>query len=391
MKIKDIGKVVTGKTPPTSHPEYYGGKYMFVTPNELHGGYSVSSTERTITESGIKTITGSIIDGTSVMVGCIGWDMGNVAMSFEKCATNQQINSITMIKDCVNPYYLYYWLSTKKEYLFSIASVTRTPILSKGVFEEVDIPIPPRDLQDRIVDALLPLDRKIENNNNISADLESIAKLLYDYWFVQFDFPDKNGNPYKSNGGIMVWDNQLKKEIPIGWNVMPLGEIIVESAKSSVQVNEAKEHGDYPFFTSGNAVLSYDDFLVDGFHCFLNTGGNPDIKGYYGKCAYSTDTWCIDAGAMSFLMYYYFRKIINQFEQLFFSGSGLKHLQKDILKKVCIAIPPQELLDEFNKIMEMIWQKKASNYIENTGLERMRNFLLPMLLNGQVKVQAIAV
>ena len=171
MKIKDIGTVVTGKTPATSHAEFYDGDYMFVTPTELHGGYKVSSSEKTITDEGIKSIKSNTIDGISVLVGCIGWDMGNVAMCFEKCATNQQINSITKIRDCFNPYYLYYWLSTKKDFLFSIASVTRTPILSKGVFEEIEIPNTDRLEQDKISKTLLLLDQKIEYNAAINVDL----------------------------------------------------------------------------------------------------------------------------------------------------------------------------------------------------------------------------
>ena len=171
MKIKDIGTVVTGKTPATSHAEFYDGNYMFVTPTELHGGYKVSASEKTITDAGLKSIKSNMISGISVLVGCIGWDMGNVAMCFEKCATNQQINSVTRIKDSFNPYYLYYWLSTKKDYLFSIASVTRTPILSKGVFEEIEIPNIDRLEQDKISKILLSLDQKIEYNAAVNDNL----------------------------------------------------------------------------------------------------------------------------------------------------------------------------------------------------------------------------
>ena len=170
MRIKNIGTVVTGKTPKTSHPEYYNGDYMFITPNELHGDYSVTNSEKKITEAGLNSIKSNSIDGISVLVGCIGWDMGNVSMCFEKCATNQQINSITNIHD-YNPYYLYYWLSTKKDYLFSIASVTRTPILSKSTFEEVVIPSVPIEEQDKIVAFLLPIDKKIAINRAVNDNL----------------------------------------------------------------------------------------------------------------------------------------------------------------------------------------------------------------------------
>ena len=116
--INKIGRVVTGKTPSTAKPEYYDGEIMFITPTELHAEFIVESSEKTITQRGFNSIS-----GTSVMVGCIGWDMGNVALCTKTCATNQQINSITAIGDKYNPLYLYYWLKTKKDYLFSIASV----------------------------------------------------------------------------------------------------------------------------------------------------------------------------------------------------------------------------------------------------------------------------
>ena len=170
MKIKDIGTVVTGKTPLTAHPEFYNGSHMFITPNELHSGYNVTKSEKSITDVGLQSIAGNSINGLSVLVGCIGWDMGNVAMCFEKCATNQQINSITNIRG-YNPYYLYYWLSTKKEYLFSIASITRTPILSKSTFEEVEVPSTPIEEQEKIVNVLLPIDKKIALNQMINDNL----------------------------------------------------------------------------------------------------------------------------------------------------------------------------------------------------------------------------
>lgn len=171
VPIKRIGKVITGKTPATSHEEYYGGQYMFISPVELHGGYRVTKSEKTITEKGLESIKTNSIEGISILVGCIGWNMGNVAMCFEKCATNQQINAITQIDAKYNPYYIYYWLCGKKKYLFSIASVTRTPILSKSTFEEIVIPLPIKKNQDKIANILLKIDQKITLNKQINDNL----------------------------------------------------------------------------------------------------------------------------------------------------------------------------------------------------------------------------
>ena len=169
MKIKDIGRVVTGKTPLTGVNEYYGGNIMFISPSDLHGDYLIEKSEKTITEEGLKSIESNSIDGISVLTGCIGWDMGNVALCNSRCATNQQINAIIDFNHkLVDPRYVYYWLKGKKDYLFSIASVTRTPILSKSVFENIDIPLPSLKIQERVTKLLSLIDEKIRKNHQIN-------------------------------------------------------------------------------------------------------------------------------------------------------------------------------------------------------------------------------
>ena len=301
--------------------------------------------------------------------------------------------TVDALPERVDSKFLYYALTSAQatKYLDSIAStaVSAYPSFNPEDLGNYVLDIPDSlEEQREIANVLSSVDEKIFNNNAICSNLEAMAKLLYDYWFVQFDFPDEHGKPYKSSGGKMVWNDELKREIPVGWEAKPLDDIITESNKSTVQVNGAKVDGIYPFFTSGSAILAYDQYFVDGFHCFFNTGGNPDIKGYKGKCAYSTDTWCIDAGKYSYFMYSYFMLIMPQFEQLFFSGSGLKHLQKDALKKQCVVLPSDEVIGEFNDVLDDLWDKRTECFLQNQQLVSLRDFLLPMLMNGQVKVGA---
>lgn len=388
MLIKEIGKVVTGKTPSTFRPEYYGDGFMFISPTELHTDFSIKESEKHITEAGINAILSNSISGLSVLVGCIGWDMGNVAIVDAKCATNQQINSITSFSKGVSPYYVYYWLKGKKDYLFRLANVTRTPILSKGDFEDIDIPLPDKTVQDSVANVLVNVDRKIENNKDICDTLESIVKLIYDYWFIQFDFPDNNGKPYKANGGKMVWNDKLKREIPEGWDVDTVGSLITEREKSSVQVGEAEGHvGNVPFFTSGDAIIMYDTPLTEGRNCFLNTGGNADVKYYIGEAAYSTDTWCITAGTYSSYLFEYIDSIRKYLDISFFAGSGLKHLQKDAFKSHRLILPPDTLVRKFNETADKCFTKVSEIKIESQYLSGLRDFLLPLLMNGQVKVK----
>ena len=248
----------------------------------------------------------------------------------------------------------------------------------------VKIPIIPFGNQVKIGKFFSNIDKKIDNNNIIKTKLEAMAKTLYDYWFLQFEFPNEEGKPYKSSGGKMVWNEELKREIPEGWKCRKIGDILIEADKSKVKVNGAKEKGHYPFFTSGESILSFDDYFVDGFNIFLNTGGNPDIKAYMGKCAYSTDTWCVSAKEYSYVLYYYFLKLLPQFEQLFFAGSGLKHLQKDVLKNKYILLPDDKVLKLFNDFCLSSWRKIANCLIQNKSLSSLRDFLLPLFMNGQV-------
>lgn len=257
------------------------------------------------------------------------------------------------------------------------------PGLSVKTLLDVKLSVHNKNEQKKIFRFINSIDKKIANNNKINAEIESMAKTIFEYWFLQFEFPNDAGKPYKSSGGKMIWNVELKREIPEGWQARKIGDILIEANKSKIQVNGAKDKGKYPFFTSGESILSYDEFFVDGFNIFLNTGGNPDIKGYKGKCAYSTDTWCITAEEYSFVLYYYFIKLMPQFEQLFFAGSGLKHLQKDALKNKYILLPDSKILKIFNDSCVSSWEKITNCIIQNQELSSLRDFLLPLLLNGQ--------
>lgn len=275
-----------------------------------------------------------------------------------KCASNQQINSITNISEDYNPFYLYYWLCTKKEYLFSIASVTRTPILSKGVFEEIEIPEIKREDQDKVADVLLAIDKKIEANTAINDNLQQMAHTAYMHLF--FNKP--------ANGRI--------------------SDILIENSKSSIQVGEAKDvDGDYPFFTSGDAVLCWPEFLVDGRNCYLNTGGNAGVKYYVGKAAYSTDTWCISAReGLADYLYLLLDSIKQELSQKYFQGTGLKHLQKPMLKDRPIYIPSSTELESFNQSVVPWLTLISDNIKESQRLTLLRDWLLPMLMNGQATI-----
>jgi type I restriction enzyme S subunit len=181
-----------------------------------------------------------------------------------------------------------------------------------------------------------------------------------------------------------LFDFHFAKRTPNG----KLQQIIVEHEKSTIQVGDSEGViGKYPFFTSGDTINEWQTSMVDGINCFLATGGNASIKVYSGKAAYSTDTWCISGkGEYSIYLYLYLKSIISSINNSYFAGSGLKHLQKESLLLVDLYIPSYDEIEEFNKVAVPTINQCAELFRENKALKNQRDFLLPLLMNGQATI-----
>lgn len=281
--------------------------------------------------------------------------------------------------------YLYYVYQNIRWVTTTGATITR---LYNSNIESMEIKIP-KDLnvQKQIVDVLNPIEKKISLNNSICEKLELIAKTIYDYWFLQFEFPNEEGKPYKSSGGKMVWNKELQQEIPDGWASSKLKNIIVENPKSKIKVSDVKNDGEIPFFTSGTDILSTSESIVSGLNCYLNTGGNADVKYYYGEASYSTDTWCITAeNETKYILPFVLNKIKLSMDKVFFQGTGLRHLQKNLLREYQFCLPDSNVVKEFSKLASDIFKKQHYLLEENKKLESLKQFLLPLLMNGQVTI-----
>lgn len=358
MKIKDIGNVVTGKTPQTAHAEFYGGDYMFITPTELHGGYKISSSEKTLTEAGLESIKTNSIDGISVLVGCIGWDMGNVAMCFEKCATNQQINSITQISEDYSPYFLYYWLSTKKEYLFSISSVTRTPILSKGVFEEIEIPSISRSEQDKIAKVLLVLDKKIKLNSEVNDNLAQQAQLLFD-----FMFQDISGSKH-------------------------IGDFIVPQRGTALLSKDAIP-GDIPVVAGGLVPSTYHNAAntVAPVITISSSGANAGFVNLWGVPVWSSDSSFIDFKMTPYV--YFWHALLKHHQNNIYkiqTGSAQPHIYPSHIASLPVCDLDFGKVADYTERVTPLFTLISKNYKESNQLRALRDWLLPMLMNGQATI-----
>ena len=245
-----------------------------------------------------------------------------------------------------------------KKWISSHAIGSNMPNLNTEILGDIPIIYPQLSEQKQIATALSTIEDKIQNNIKINDNLAQMAHMTYMHLF--FDKP--------ATGKI--------------------GDILIENPKSTIQVGEAKDAtGNIPFYTSGDAILRWSESLVDGRNCFLNTGGNAGVKFYVGNAAYSTDTWCITArDNLSDYLYLILDSIRLELNQKFFQGTGLKHLQKQMLKDRPIYIPTEAERDEFNKSIIPWFSMISDNIRESQKLISLRDWLLPMLMNGQVTI-----
>lgn len=167
-----------------------------------------------------------------------------------------------------------------------------------------------------------------------------------------------------------------------------LSDVLVELPKSQIQVRDAKDvAGQFPFFTSGTAVLRWHEPLANGRVLLLNTGGNADVKFYVGEIAYSTDTWAVTApDGLADYVYMLLNSISPELDQKYFLGTGLRHLQKPLLKKRPIYVPSESELEKFNSVAVPAMTLVSENLRQNRRLSQLRDWLLPMLMNGQATV-----
>ena len=262
-------------------------------------------------------------------------------------------------KNKIRPLFLLYlFKSPQFRKQFSKYQQTSINNLNQDILSSIELELPDIRTQELIVKCIHSITEKIEINQHINDNLQQMAVATYMHLFYG----------KKCNGR--------------------LGDILVENAKSTIQVGEAKDKsGDYPFFTSGDAVLRWTEPIVDGRNIFLNTGGNADVKFYVGATSYSTDTWCITAkNDMEDYLYLLLNSIKQELNLKFFQGTGLKHLQKPLLKDKVIYIPSKEEISSFNADVKPWLSMISDNTRESYRLSALRDWLLPMLMNGQATI-----
>ncbi|WRD17567.1 restriction endonuclease subunit S [Helicobacter pylori] len=355
--LKDLVKIFGGSTPPTNNPKNYGNKIRWITAKDLSTlqGRYIKKGSRNISRLGFKSCSTFLLPKHAILFS-VRAPIGYTAIISKRSCTDRGLMGLVPNKKIYFEF-LYYLLKYHKDNISNMGVGTTFKGISKPALGLFKVKIPPTYYeQQKIARTLSILDQKIENNHKINELLHTLAYKIYEYYFK---YKPKNAK---------------------------LEQIIIENPKSSIMVKNAQKTQDkYPFFTSGDNILSYSKSIIDGRNCFLNTGGNAGIKFYVGKASYSTDTWCICANEFSDYLYLLLSSIKNHINQSFFQGTSLKHLQKNLLKKYPIYIPSVHEIKKFNQIIMPLLTLISINTRTSKKLEQIRDFLLPLLLKQQVK------
>ena len=282
--------------------------------------------------------------------------------------------------------------------------------LSLETIEGMPLLLPSLEKQKTIGELFSSLDRKIALNRAINRNLEALAKQLYDYWFVQFDFPDENGRPYKSSGGKMVWNETLKREIPIGWGVKSVYDIAEVYNGATPSTSDEQNYGgdviwitpkdlsnqQQKFVYQGERNISKDGYDSCSTHLLPQNTILMSSRAPIGLLAIAKAELCTNQGFKSFVpknanastyLYYYIQTHIKQIEQLG-TGTTFKEVSRDDILKFLILKPSDEILDLWETMIVAVNDKQLEIQKENENLTKQRDELLPLLMNGQVSVNS---
>ena len=304
-----------------------------------------------------------------------------------------------------DPKYIYYLLTCLGRIRTSDKSAV--PGVNRNELHEMAIPaVTDKNQQQKIAAVLSALDAKIDCNNRINAELEAMAKTLYDYWFVQFDFPDANGKPYKSSGGKMVYNATLKREIPAGWvdsSVLAVADLLGGGTPTKKKPEYWSGH--IPFFTPTDAdgtifKFSTTDYITNeglkgsstklfGKHTVFITArgsvGRLVLAGVDMAMNQSCYALRTKAGISHVFLFFLAKELIHHL-QVKSSGSVFDSIVSNDIELTKLAIPKGELIEKFAAVVEPAFEKIANNTKENQQLAQLRDWLLPLLMNGQVTV-----
>ena len=397
VKIGDLGQIITGKTPKTAIKKNWGGKIPFLSPSDDMSNKISPVTARTLTELGVAEVAKCLIPANSICVSCIGSDLGKVVKTDRELVTNQQINTIVPHSNVDSDFVYYLMCIVGKELNYISKTSTAVPIINKSTFSDWNIVIPEKvEDQRRIASILSSLDRKIELNNKINADLEEMAQAIFKNWFVDFE-PFKDGKFVDSELGM----------IPEGWKVGCLGDMgAVVCGKTPSKSNSNYYEGDIPFIKipdmHGNVFvensedrlteegsLSQIKKLIPPYSLMVSCIATVGLVSINTKPSHTNQQINTVIPHNKSALFYLYQHIKNNEEFLKNMGRGgttTLNVNTKSFSNIRLLIPSEIALDQFHGIVEGLFKKIELNMHESRTLSLLRDTLLPRLMSGELEV-----
>lgn len=379
-KLSKLGNVLNGRTIPKKHGQY-----------PAYGGNGI-----------IEYVDTFNYPENTIIIGRVGANCGAIYYSPTKCWVTD--NALAFVVKNNNPYFVYCLLKLLNLNQFHIGS--SQPLITQSIINNIDIDyIEDIKIQTEIANLLRTIDNKILNNTKIISELESMAKTIYDYWFLQYEFPNEEGKPYKSSGGKMVFNEELKKEIPEGWTIKRIDDIEdnIVTGKTPSTKDENNFGGDIPFITIDDIRQGL--YISKTIRTLSEKGANLQAKKYIpensicvtciatvGLVGITTQESQTNQQINSIVcenknnLYY----LVNAIKDHFKYSSGAKtgnvfdNMNKEDFSSIKVVHPTENVLKMYKDKMQPLYDNIKSNILENQELTKLRDYLLPLLMNGQV-------
>lgn len=387
-KLGDIADIINGATPSTSCEDNYDGEIVWITPKDLSDQKSkyIEKGSRKITQKGYDSCSTQMIPSYNILMSSRA-PIGLLAINKVDCCTNQDFKNIIVNKSICDVDYLYYYLKFHIKEIEALGSGTTFKEVSKVALQKFEINIPNLEEQKRIGNLLSALDQKIALNRKINDNLEAMAKQLYDYWFVQFDFPNEEGKPYKSSGGKMVWNDKLKREIPEEWEIMLIEDILDKFPSTKrYETKEYLTNGKFPIIDQGDKYIvgftNEDANLLTRHPAIVFGDHSTKVKFIDFKFARGADGTQILYSNNNCISQYYLYLVVSSLQ---IPNPGYSRHFK-YLKELPIIKPSKEIAQKFENTTKYLFSLWTKNIFKNIELTKQRDELLPLLMNGQVSV-----
>lgn len=364
------------------------GTVYFINGNNLvNGKIQINANTLKITEEEANKIKRDLNEKTLLL--SINGTLGNIALYNHEKITLGKSACFLNVKEEKDKIFLKYVLSTKefKKYMQLVATGSTIKNLAPSQVANYEFELKDNVDKYKVSNLLSSIDNKIENNNKINAELESLAKTIYDYWFLQFEFPNEEGKPYKSSGGKMVWNKELKREIPEGWAVKKLNSIANLYQPEILPSNLMKEDGKYFVYGANGIVGRYNKFNHEqpeiAICCRGASCGNYLMT--LPKSWITGNSMVVTPKDSSVTKEYLYHSLRYIDIKRYVTGSAQPQITRSNLDGIKVVIPPFKSLEHFSNKAEKIRNELIKNINENNELSSLRDFLLPMLMNGKVQ------